>query len=136
MQIEIHEAVCKKSGTSEESCQLKGGGKGVAGVNSAKGIREKNSEEPRATKPANDSGFRESLEVIVVTVIHDFPVIKCLVGGIDDLKSSQASADPAVVGEDAPGVRAHGSALSNGDLQRLKSRESLQDLLNAEPIDH
>ena len=77
VKVEIDQAMHEEAGASHQTGELQGPGKGVAELaHSLQRFAEQNTEEPRTTEPSENAGFGESLEVVVVRVIDDLPIVE------------------------------------------------------------
>src|SRR5271169_690049 len=81
VQIEIEKSMSEKTETCDQARKLNGRRKRSIGLSqSPQRIEEQDNQEPYAANTAGDTGLREAFEIIVVTVIDDFPVVKRFIG--------------------------------------------------------
>src|SRR5690242_17630546 len=121
VEVEVDQSVHQKSRASHNSGELQGPGKRkVTLPKKGKGFEKQNPEEPSAAQAAQHARSSKGFQVVVVSVIHDFAVIKSFVGRVHNLQSAESRARERMVQKNAPGATAHCSTLALGDLKRLQ----------------
>jgi len=87
VQIEIDEAMHKKPAAGHQTGELQGPGKGIVELaQSLHGFGQQDADEPGATQATGNASFRKGLQIVVVSVIDDLPIVESFIGRIDDLQ--------------------------------------------------
>src|SRR5882724_342610 len=87
VQIEIDKAMHKKPGAGHETGELQGPGKGIVELaQTLQGLGQQDTDEPGAAEATGNASFRKGLQIVVVRVIDDLPVIESFIGWVDDLQ--------------------------------------------------
>jgi hypothetical protein len=77
MQIEVDQAVHQQSAASGPSAQPQRIRERIAfALQKTQPTNGHDAQKPSAAEPADPAGFGQSLQIIVVGVVHDFPVVK------------------------------------------------------------
>lgn len=77
VQVEIDQSMHEEAGASHQPGKLQGPGKGIIELaQSFQGFAEQDTQKPGTTEPSQNAGFGEGLEVIVVRVVDDFPIVE------------------------------------------------------------
>jgi hypothetical protein len=90
VEVEIDKTVNQKAAASCHAGELQRGGK--RGIELAKpfyGLPEQNTQKPSATEPPEYARFGQGLEVVVVGMVDDSPVVKGFVRRINNLQGAK-----------------------------------------------
>ena len=77
MQVEINQAMHQEANASHQTAELQSSGKGVVQLTQPlQGLSEQNTQKPSAAESSENSSFGEGLEVVVVCVVDDSPIVE------------------------------------------------------------
>src|SRR6266446_3855988 len=91
MQVEINQAMDEEAGASHQAREMQSSDKGVVQLTqSPQGFSEQNTQKPSTTESSENSGFGEGLQVVVVCVIDDSPIVERFIRWIHGLERAES----------------------------------------------
>lgn len=136
MQIEIHQPVNQEARACDQSSDLQCLDKRViARVKVFDSASYENSDKRQPAKSADDSGFRQKFEVIVVNVVNGILGVERFELWINGNCCAETGANPGACSKHMQGAAHHGNAAGLRNFRVLNLLKPPDDLIRAHPGD-
>src|SRR5262249_51522477 len=100
VQVEVHKTVHQQPAARGPAAQSQGICERVAFcLKEAQGAEDQDSQKPSAAESADDTRFGERLQVVIVRVIHNLPIVESFIRRIYLLESSEPGAENRMIEE-------------------------------------